>query len=45
MQQLTLIEEEHDNDWVLDEHTKEIGRQGVADARHALAEARRRAAA
>jgi hypothetical protein len=42
--QLALIHDE-DTDWRLDEHTKEIGRQGLAQARLALAEARRRAAA
>jgi hypothetical protein len=30
-------------DWRLDEHTKEIGRQGIAAARDALAQATRRA--
>jgi len=30
-------------DWRLDEHTKEIGRQGIAAAREALAQATRRA--
>jgi hypothetical protein len=29
-------------DWRLDEHTKEIGRRGLAEARAALAEASRR---
>jgi hypothetical protein len=43
--QLVLIELEDDNDWRLDEHTKDIGRQGLADARKALADARRRTAA
>ena len=43
--QLTLIRDDAENDWRLDEHTKEIGRQGLADARKALAEARRRTAA
>jgi hypothetical protein len=32
------------NDYRLDERTKELGRAGVAAARQALAEARRRAA-
>jgi len=31
-------------DWRLDEHTRQLGRQGVAEARRALAEAARRAA-
>jgi hypothetical protein len=31
-------------DWRLDEHTKEVGRQGIAAARRALEEAARRAA-
>jgi hypothetical protein len=31
-------------DWRLDEHTKELGRQGIAKARLALREAARRAA-
>jgi len=31
-------------DWRLDEHTRELGRQGVAEARLALREAARRAA-
>jgi hypothetical protein len=33
--QLTLIEHEHP--WQLDEHTKEVGRRGLAEARAALA--------
>jgi hypothetical protein len=33
-----------DRDWRLDERTRETGRQGVAEARKALAEAARRAA-
>lgn len=32
-------------DWRLDEHTKEIGRLGIAAAREALADAARRASA
>jgi hypothetical protein len=43
--QLLLIPEDAENDWHLDEHTKEMGRQGLADARKALVEAQRRAAA
>ena len=42
--QLVLIEAT-DVDWRLDEHTKEVGRRGIAEARKALAEAARRAAA
>ena len=42
--QLTLIDD-RSNDWRLDERTKEIGRKGLADARAALQEAMRRAAA
>ena len=34
-----------DIDWRIDDHTREIGRQGVADARQALAAARKRVAA
>ena len=42
-QQLVLIE--HSSvDWRLDEHTKALGRQGIADARRALEDAARRAA-
>ena len=43
--QLTLITEERQSDWRLDEHTKEVGRKGLADARQALADARKRVAA
>ena len=43
--QLTLITDETPTDWRLDEHTKEVGRQGLADARAALANARKRVAA
>ena len=32
-------------DWRLDEHTKELGRHGIAEARRALQEAAKRAAA
>jgi hypothetical protein len=42
--QLVLLES-RDVDWRLDEHTKQLGRQGIAAARQALAEAVRRAAA
>ncbi|MBV9253560.1 MAG: hypothetical protein JO054_04975 [Actinobacteria bacterium] len=42
--QLVLIEDE-DTAWKLDERTRELGRQGLAAARRALAEATRRAAA
>ena len=34
-----------DIDWRIDDHAREIGRQGVADARQALAAARKRVAA
>ena len=40
--QLILLEQ--DADWRLDEHTREIGRAGVAKAREALRVARQRAA-
>jgi hypothetical protein len=47
--QLRLIQEEPRNerpdDWHLDEHVKDVGRRGLADARKALAEAHRRTAA
>jgi len=39
--QLVLIEAS-DVDWRLDERTREIGREGIAQAREALAEAVRR---
>ena len=42
--QLRLIDDRAD-DWRLDEQTKKIGRKGLADARAALQEAMRRAAA
>jgi hypothetical protein len=42
--QLALIEAS-DADWRLDEYTKEVGRQGIAQARKALAAAVARAAA
>jgi hypothetical protein len=40
--QLILLEQ--DADWRLDEHTREIGRAGVARAREALLAARQRSA-
>jgi hypothetical protein len=43
--QLVLIDERGDDDWRLDEHTRQIGREGLVAAREALAEARRRSAA
>jgi hypothetical protein len=43
-QQLTLIEV-IPSDWRLDEHTKDVGRKGIAAARQALEQAARRAAA
>ncbi|MBA3655149.1 MAG: hypothetical protein H0W70_13270 [Actinobacteria bacterium] len=47
--QLTLIRVDtirgRDDDWRLDEHTKELGKQGLSQARQALAAARRRSAA
>ena len=42
--QLILIEERQP-DWRLDEHTREVGRAGVAQARAALREALAKAAA
>jgi hypothetical protein len=42
--QLVLLEDEF-TAWKLDERTRELGRQGVAEARKALVEASRRAAA
>jgi hypothetical protein len=36
---------EHDVSWELDEHTRQIGRQGLAAAREALREATARRAA
>ncbi len=39
--QLVLIESS-EADWRLDEHTREVGRAGIAEARQALAEAVRR---
>lgn len=45
--QLVLLESDTEigADWRLDESTKEIGRRGLAEARAALAQAQRRAAA
>lgn len=43
--QLSLAVEERRDDWRLDDETKDSGRRGIAEARQALAEARRRAAA
>ena len=40
--QLVLMDAK-DVDWRLDEHTRELGRKGVAEARRARAEAARRA--
>jgi hypothetical protein len=42
--QLILLDD-RSGDWRLDERTRELGRQGIAAARTALAEAVRRAAA
>jgi hypothetical protein len=42
--QLVLLED-NAADWRLDEETRRLGRQGVAEARAALVEASRRAAA
>lgn len=43
--QLVLLEDQDERDWQLDERTRETGRRGVAEARKALVEAARRAAA
>jgi hypothetical protein len=43
--QLALLLESEKDDWRLDQHTRETGRRGVAEARRALAEAMRRSAA
>lgn len=43
--QLALLLESDEDDWRLDEHTRETGRRGVAEARRILAEAMRRSAA
>jgi hypothetical protein len=42
-EQLVLLDD-RDADWRLDERTRQLGREGVADARRVLAEALRRAA-
>jgi hypothetical protein len=42
--QLVLLEDT-ESDWRLDERTRQLGRQGVAEARNALREALRRQAA
>ncbi len=36
--QLALRFEASDDDWRLDEHTREVGRRGLIEARRALAE-------
>ena len=43
--QLALRLETSDDDWRLDEHTRESGRRGVAEARRVLAEVIKRSAA
>ena len=43
--QLELLLEPEDDDWRLDEHTREAGRRGVAEARRVLAEVTKRSAA
>ena len=43
--QLELLLETEDDDWRLDEHTREAGRRGVAEARRVLAEVTKRSAA
>jgi hypothetical protein len=43
--QLALHLEAGDDDWRLDEHTRETGRRGVAEARRILDEISRRSAA
>ena len=40
-----LLESSDEDDWRLDEHTREAGRRGVAEARRLLAEVIRRSAA
>ena len=42
--QLSLIQPP-DHEWRIDDHTREVGRKGVEQARRALAEAIRRRAA
>ena len=43
--QLALLLDSDEDDWRLDERTREAGRRGVAEARRVLAEAMRRSAA
>jgi hypothetical protein len=43
--QLALLLSPDEDDWRLDEHTREVGRRGLAEARRALDEVRRRSAA
>jgi hypothetical protein len=43
--QLALHLETSDDDWRLDEHTRESGRRGVAEARRVLQEVIKRSAA
>jgi hypothetical protein len=43
--QLELLLNPDDDDWHLDEHTREAGRRGVAEARRLLAEIMQRSAA
>jgi hypothetical protein len=40
-----LLDSSDDDDWRLDEHTREAGRRGVAEARRVLAEVIKRSAA
>ena len=42
---LVLIADDRNSDWRIDERTREVGRKGLAEAREALREATRRAAA
>jgi hypothetical protein len=43
--QLELVLERSVDDWRLDEHTREAGRRGVAEARRVLEEVTKRSAA
>ena len=43
--QLALRLESDEDDWRIDERTREVGRRGVAEARRVLAEVMRRSAA
>jgi hypothetical protein len=43
--QLVLLLEPPDDEWRLDEHTREAGRRGVAEARRVLAAVTKRSAA